>query len=513
MARLPNILARNGIASDQALRPYLLGIELGQGFDSLTDGVAGNPWANLPRLLDKGHGHQHGHDVWYDVKLITDETSLRQTLDVSAAASFSTGAANASASLKVHDEIDITTYDVYLIVRCRVFNASDPFPVEASFNEPAHALWLHGHGGGDRRSAFVRAYGDEFVTQIVTGGEFVVALRIAASTEQDRHDIELSLAESGVTGGASFNLKATKDFSEKHYALAASIGKIGGSDPIPDPTIEAVLTAAHKFPDTVKPGSGYEMPFAFCTAKYVTRPQPDMVVDVDAENATDMVEDLAVTFDRLNRLRSAVAFARTNHVMFPPMPDADYRHRLDAIEDKERETRQVARRVADHRFTNLAGIHLPDVGMLPDAPVMATGRLSLRLHTSWETGNQTVVGLADEYCGIPGITGGRGTNGLVSLSISDVSLPPSHELLYAVHISYAGDCGPFKQGSSTTRGQIEGVYIWLTGPEASRYSVDYDVVCTDGEEYPGHDHSLAGSTLNWLRLNRVKVAITLKARL
>jgi len=498
------------LASSRLL-PALPGTTLGAGFDGIEFDLRGAAWNDwempTPGSVD-GKPGQFTKDITYIVNLVIDETKLRDVLGISASASFSSGATSASASLQVYQEADVTTYTAYLLVVCRVITSVQQLP-KTTFSSRARSLW--NSAPKDRRLSFVRSFGDRFVSGVVAGGEFVAALSITASSRDELSKIQADFEVSGASGGGSIDVNTLHQFCQRHYSKSVSVHKVGGDDSLPPTTIDGILTAAVNFPKEVTVER--EKIYSFCTEYYSDRPEAGMDVDVRSRAAEDLLDELAIGFARVHELREAFAFARLNHVMYPPKPDKEYAQSLEAIDRVILQGRKVVGTVSEKRFQDLSGIHEPDLNSLPDEPVMLVGPLDLKLDTTWRPNGNDTEG-ADHWCGIPGTTGPQGTAGLDSFCISNVVLPPNHVLEYRPHLSMNGDTPPgetgwTQQGNSTPRGLIEGVYIRIAGAYAARYTVQYDVIATDGQQFLGRNGGLGGTTMNWLRLNRIKLSIRL----
>ena len=276
---------------------------------------------------------------------------------------------------------------------------------------------------------------------------------------------------------------------------------------LPDRSIDAILNAAQKFPAEVTVEN--EKVYAFRTEYYLDRPEPGMVVDVRSRDAENLMDDLAIGFSRVRQLKGSITFARLNHVMFPPKADSEYGSELQIVDKVLNKGRTIAGLVSDQRFGDLSKIPAPDLSSLPEAPVMLSGPLQLHVATTWING-QDEKG-PDEWCGVPGAAR---TPALESFSISGVTLPPDHTLEYQAHLGDIGDSaiafgGWTKQGSSTPRGQIQGIFVRIVGNAASFYSVEYAVGAANGEQFSGHDGDIAGTRGNYLIVNRMRVSVRL----
>ncbi len=527
MATYDQILNEFGLTGQDGLIPCGPIVTPGAGYDSITNDLkGGSAWTQIKESDSKS-----GHESWYDIEVVTDETSLREVLSISASASFSYGAYSGNAAYNSYHETDTTTYDLYLLVRCRVFNGVKRYAV-SKYSPEARKIW--GVGGPQQREAFNGSYGDHFVGAIVTGGEFVVVLRIAATSVTDQQSVKTALSAAGVLGGGvSLNVDALRVFTSNHTTLKVTRHNVGGVVSVQSETVDALLKAAHDFPSTVQGDDVKD--YAFVATNYRDIPDSEFVVNCAAPNALRLIEQLATVYGRQQQRLASWKFARRNFVLFPPKEDADYQQTVYDWEDALARTQQIAQDVAGGRFGTLTNIKIPTLDQPPKLvrpPDVVTGVVNLQIETSWRVGEMGLppdavkspsIAGANTWCGIvhrdtniPVITGPAHTMGIVTFCLSNVPLPPDHSLQYRCHLSGEGlgdtprpPAAAWMQGTtSTPAAWIEAIYVWIVGLEAARYKVSYETSATDGTPGSGSNGSVGGSTGQTLRLNAVKVAVT-----
>jgi len=209
------------IASSSRVKVAGMPVVLGQGYDSLSGqfrgiGVLrGSTVANDPALPD-------GQSIEYHFDYLKNSTELRRTLNINASGSLNIGLFSADAHVNIFKEHTENASSSYLVIRARVVNQVKRLD---TLNMSSASLFLL-----KKPEAFVRTYGDQFITGIISGGELIGIVELQFRSVSDKQSFNAKLdASYGTFGSLSVSIEQAVKASVKNLRVNASLLRVGGS--------------------------------------------------------------------------------------------------------------------------------------------------------------------------------------------------------------------------------------------------------------------------------------------
>jgi len=230
----------SAVADDRIVLPDGISIPVGAGYDTLqaeqrATCLKVKPAPNKPV--------PYGQSVEYSLRKIDSYSSLQSEFGMNAAVSFRTGLWKGSSQMSYFSSQKVSSLSTFLMVRVRVRNVSES--AELVIDPSLQKL---------KPDAFWRLCGDHYVSQVITGGEFVAIVEYVSHTQEELKDVRGKLGASvGNFTGASGNL----EFSQKLSSIGTSsqkniqIIRKGTDEPIPLDDIASILEYARTFPTKV----------------------------------------------------------------------------------------------------------------------------------------------------------------------------------------------------------------------------------------------------------------------
>ncbi|MGH9515009.1 MAG: hypothetical protein ACRD3P_04955 [Terriglobales bacterium] len=190
-----------------------------------------------------------GQVITYEVVYLENASYLRDYLNIALSASMSLGPFKASAKadyVRTHTE---NANSAYLVVNVRVLNALQQL---TAYELTDQALRLIEQ---DKPSSFINTYGDEFVTAVQTGGEFIGIVELQFKSVSDHSNFSASLSASYM--GFNFSGSFIRDIKQDNlnFSVKSSIMKTGGRDGI-------TFIDSNASPTPTAPGKGTPPPVA-----------------------------------------------------------------------------------------------------------------------------------------------------------------------------------------------------------------------------------------------------------
>jgi hypothetical protein len=163
-----------------------------------------------------------GQITTYEVVYLENASYLRDYLNIALSASMNLGPFKASAKadyVRTHTE---NANSAYLVVNVRVLNALQQLTAY-ELNESARLLIEQ-----DKPASFINTYGDEFVTAVQTGGEFIGIVELQFKSVSDHSNFSASLSASYM--GFNFSGSFVRDIKQENlnFSVKSSIMKTGG---------------------------------------------------------------------------------------------------------------------------------------------------------------------------------------------------------------------------------------------------------------------------------------------
>jgi hypothetical protein len=188
------------------------GMAYGSGFDSVAGNVRGDcvlrTEPELPlRVL--------GQEVEFKIRQITSSAELAKELSISASASLKSQFGSVSAKASYASQQNVNQFSIYLIAQVRVTNPARRLRDVKLTDEAWNLLEVKG------AEEFRKRCGDEFLSGITTGGEYLAILQITTRSEEEKQEVSVSVRAKGVGG----SWKAGADFKSSLEQISKEHGR------------------------------------------------------------------------------------------------------------------------------------------------------------------------------------------------------------------------------------------------------------------------------------------------
>ncbi|MEY3900770.1 MAG: hypothetical protein RL189_76 [Pseudomonadota bacterium] len=236
-----------------------LALLLGQGLNPVENKAKGH-CVTLGALKTQS-GNVTGEIAEFRLLEITSESRLRESLNVSASASFGglTGA-NYSGRMSFAQSINKNSQSKYLMVHTRVANQLE---LASNFSFTPEIQVLLKSSGGD---AFARHCGSEFVYGRRTGGEFFAIFEFSFSSVEEERQFSAALSAAGVGWKASQQINTALSNFNMNAKTHVKMYRQGGNGELPQ--VEDLQDFARKFPTLVSGASGAPVTLELITKDY-----------------------------------------------------------------------------------------------------------------------------------------------------------------------------------------------------------------------------------------------------
>ena len=286
--------------------PWLDGMEIGGGYDSVTQTVKGN--AKDPKLtlkLTPGTG-MSARDVQITATKITSNEEFRNHLSTFASVSGSYGVFSASASSKFVRDTKVNIYGLNFAITAAVTNREQHLAEYAIDPDELESL---------DSDAFRRKYGDYFVQGQITGGQLMalISLDVTSSDTKDQLNVKAKADYEGASLeiGGRFQLEISEAAKQKGVSLRISFSDIGGFGATADfKSVESIMAAAKSFPKVVQDKGGAPL-YAVLKPYALLKAAPGQASFATAA-AKDILNMLERVYLRAKNILDSVNFALEN---------------------------------------------------------------------------------------------------------------------------------------------------------------------------------------------------------
>lgn len=459
----------HAFSGDEVLLPIgeKQSLALGEGYDALTDQhfdaivVERRSDEPLPPIEDQGQR------VKADIDVIEDTRAFRETLNISISAAARGFGGRASAHYSLFREVRINSNDVFALLYVLVENATEKLG-DPALSTVAKTEWTH-QTASNRKSAFVRAFGDSYVSSITTGGEFLALIRIHTSSRSERERVKATAKASFGAFKASGSYEKLTEFFASHTRTSLTYSRVGGEGPVDETNLPSMLEAARNFPDTVNPSKGGKAQQIYFGAKPISRvPDAETNIDLTNRQAGYLLEDIAKLQDEISDRLADAVFAKEAPELFPQVDGAEMDATVAELEETQVNATRICDYIADNRFSSLKDVSIVDSKALPIPPQIETGS-SVPLKVSvaiWRNNDvQGAVVDAGEWTPWGGIQG---------LCIECDDLPEGTFIEYRVCDKDGNWRGWVRAGqSAVAHNALWGVQIRVSGSSAEHFSIRY----------------------------------------
>ncbi len=455
-------------------------ISLGQAINGLTGRKAGFPLKVEIDDIEK----QAAFQVISDVVVIENTEQMRETLAVSAGASYRGASLEVGGNASYYRESTLDSYSMMICARVDVLLERNV--VKTPMLKPGHLKLLE----TNPQRCFDNV-GDQIVNEVVYGGSFLLLLQYEAETSKQYESIQANVRAAFAAWGGSGSYERTfSELKTKHMTKVSTIEDGVVSEVRWD--IPGLLQKISSFPNRVRESGGKIVSMGTISAT-----QADNAIHLrplDYNDAMIRYKQLAELNDELARLKNAWSKVERRPYMFANGNAADARgiiQRLKAIEDKVLQEGDAVRKAA--LTYTLADAEAYDIAFAQVTPTLVNiyrPAILAKWTLSDGTTDQRVInqGPLTNYEDPPNWAGERsgGHTPKYGFSFELVDPPPGLQLEYRATFWRDAGGGVDPHGWVTGGHMLEysnrfvtGMAFRLSGGLAHLYQYDYIAHCID----------------------------------
>jgi len=288
--------------------PWQTGMELGGGYDSITQVVKGNPKSSKLKLtLTPGIG-KGSRDIAIQATKIETNEQLNDSLTTSVSINGSYGVFSGSSRTKFLRTSRINTYGLNFAISTLVSNAEQHL-VDYKIDDSLITA---------DAEDFRQRFGDYYVHGVITGGQSLGLISLDTTSSEAKEAISEDLKAGVDYGkdelnlGGRFSLEVANALKQKGASLRIRYDEVGGSGQAPQfTTVDGMLKAAISFPKTVQTSGGDDL-FAILRPYAVLANPPGRPKQLDELVISEYRNQLAAVFLRTKNILDALSFALDN---------------------------------------------------------------------------------------------------------------------------------------------------------------------------------------------------------
>lgn len=307
--------------------PWIIGMEPGTGYDSLTQKLKGKAGAVAADLSWKTVTVR-AQTYTSQIRRIESNEELSNSLEISASVNGSYGAFSGTATGNFVKSVSVNSYSVYFLIDSFVQN-SEQVLSDFFLDETQRTLSAEN---------FYQKFGDYYVSGFISGGSFLALLEMQTSSREVKDEISTSLEANYDAKAFSIGGKFSTDIknASKHSGVQLQVhlqevGVSGASDDLKDGgTVEDLIAAANKFPDRVKDG-GTPL-YAILTPYSVLKNPPPTRNLINVGVVEALRQEMNTIYMRSKTILESVTYA-LNH----PTEFADEKGNFNQIKNKMEE--------------------------------------------------------------------------------------------------------------------------------------------------------------------------------
>ncbi len=254
-------------------------------------------------------------DTHYEVSIVSDYSDLSQALDLKAYLTTSISQNNVSYESELFKKAKLCKQNVTLLIKGKKIGFVQTLPPDTKASEECMDHLIH------RRSTFVEAYGDKYVSQVMYG-KVIYALINFVNTNQEeaiqiKQTLEAKLASHiNLSAPASYTSSTTKKHTLTDISLEYSGVELGL------PGVASSIEDLFAFIDQFNKAELIGTPIGFVSQPYVTLIH--MRESAELSKQMDMIQSLLSEFDKIyNR----------NRILIPSIEKLVYGVRYFYLED------------------------------------------------------------------------------------------------------------------------------------------------------------------------------------
>ncbi len=280
---------------------------VGQGFNPVDGTVKGFCVESIS--LATQSGNTTGQLAEFRLLQIDSETALRESLGVSASASFKGAIGHASSRARFAESVNKNSSSRYLMVHTRVANQ---LQLASGFQYKGNAIKLLKQGD---QAAFLRQCGSEFVYGRRTGGEFFAVFEFSLNSSEEDRSFSAALSAAGGAWKAAGEVQSSVEKFSKFALTEVKMYTVGGSARFP--SVDSLSDFAAKFNTMVSTSERNDVTLELLTKNY------DGVEPIDLKPNTEamvrqryVMEQLGLSRDAARELLNSIRSIKANPERF-----------------------------------------------------------------------------------------------------------------------------------------------------------------------------------------------------
>ena len=235
---------------EQLKIPYVDGVKVGMGFDTLTGKT--NADAAVVGTSVTAPQRAGGQTVTTTFRLVQEVDALNEALGISAAVAGGYAGFQGSAKVQFAQQCAVTQYCLYVVIAVEVVNSCLTIDAPALVPDAIELLKVND------LTRFRQRYGNRYVSGLKTGGEYYAVYRVQSFDESERQSIasQISASFSNPLLSASLNvdIAASKQKSLNELNVSVFVYQGGGISNT-ETDLSQMIEKAHAFPMLVSGGN------------------------------------------------------------------------------------------------------------------------------------------------------------------------------------------------------------------------------------------------------------------
>jgi hypothetical protein len=249
------------------------------------------------------------------MQMIESAQTLREAIGVSASAAFSGFGVKASGKAAWARQQTSNDYSVYLLIAVKVSNSTLTLS-RFKLNQEALAL---ANAADNPMEGFFLKYGDRFVSEYVTGGEFYALFEFHTHSASHRESVATSVRASGGLWKASADFEREITAVQVNAESSLSVFINGGETLLPEFRAADLISFAREFPRAVHPVQGAPVLYETKSIDFnAAAGFPPRRLPFAANRMA--LDELAGALDRVRAYHCAIDYIGQHRAQFQPLP-------------------------------------------------------------------------------------------------------------------------------------------------------------------------------------------------
>lgn len=212
---------------------------LGRGLNGFTGALRGD-CIEYTASIPSGFS---GFGTRTDIKLIQSTEEFQREIGVSVSGSGGIGKLSIEASAKYDNSVKISGSSDYLMVRVKVDGPTIAMDTQA--------LTPFATKYRENKQSFFVACGNQYVSEVQLGGDFIAILEFTASSETERTQVQANLRAATAVSSVNAEFKMSVERAQKQSSMRSTVIRHGTDETLPDFSLDQLVQYARAFPSKV----------------------------------------------------------------------------------------------------------------------------------------------------------------------------------------------------------------------------------------------------------------------